>query len=110
MLFNLLSAEQTRSALFEESLLYGALGFAVVFVGIAFLIFVVWLVGLIMAKATQKAKPQNKKMKETSPSIPQTQEDEIDEETLAVITASIMAYYQANKPKCDFVVKRIKRF
>ena len=33
----------------------------------------------------------------------------IDEETVAVITATIMAYYEQVNPKCEFVVRRIKR-
>ena len=35
--------------------------------------------------------------------------DEITEETVAIITAAIMAYYEKNNPKCEFTVKRIKR-
>jgi trk system potassium uptake protein TrkH len=35
--------------------------------------------------------------------------DELDEETVAVIMAALMAYYQTNNPKCEFTVKRIKR-
>ena len=93
-----------------ESLLYAVLGFFVVFVGIAFLIFVVWLVGLIMAKfngvkTVAKVVPEKTKKDEVIPST----ENEVDDETVAVITAAIMAYYQANNPKCEFVVKRIKR-
>ena len=37
------------------------------------------------------------------------QTEEIDEETVAVIMAALMAYYEKNNPKCAFTVKRIKR-
>ena len=33
----------------------------------------------------------------------------VDEETVAVITAALMAYYKQAKPECGFIVKRIKR-
>ena len=61
MLYNILDvAEKTRSADPGEATLYALLGFAVVFLGIAFLIFVVWLVGKIMTKfeGLQKTKKQ----------------------------------------------------
>jgi methionyl-tRNA synthetase len=35
--------------------------------------------------------------------------NEVDEETVAIITAAIMAYYQKNNPKCEFTVRRIKK-
>lgn len=97
-----------------ESLLYAVLGFSVVFIGIAFLIFVVWLVGLIMSKLNgiqTKPKKENVKSQEIKKelAVEESEGEMPDEETIAVITASIMAYYQANKPKCDFVVKRIKK-
>ena len=95
-----------------EAALYALLGFLVVFVGIAFLIFVVWGVGKIMTKNTNKtkAKPQPKVAEKTPVNpVVNKESDEISEETVAVITAAIMAYYQQNNPKCEFTVKRIKR-
>ena len=95
-----------------EAALYALLGFLVVFAGIAFLILVVWLVGKVMAKTTgkSKAKPQPKAVeKPQEQPVAKMEGDEISEETVAVITAAIMAYYQQNNPKCEFTVKRIKR-
>lgn len=40
---------------------------------------------------------------------PASDANELDEETVAVITAAIMAYYQNSNPKCEFTIKRIKR-
>ena len=96
-----------------EAALYALLGFATVFLGIAFLILVVWLVGKAMAKPI--AKPVEKKAEPVKENVvanlavADASEEEISEETLAVITAAIMAYYQQTKPKCEFTVKRIKR-
>ena len=91
--------------------LYALIGYLVVFAGIAFLIFVVWLVGRIMTgmKTSDAPKKAPDAVKETvSPSI-EKQSDEVDEETMAVIMAALMAYYENNYPKCEFTVKRIKR-
>ena len=76
------------------------------------LISVVWLVGRVInaPKTTKKEKLPV----ETSPqTAPTTQisvgESEVDEETQAVITAAITAYYQKQQIPCEFVIKKIKR-
>ena len=113
MLNTLLSSEQTRFAAFGEVGVYALIGFIVVFVGIAFLIGVVWLVGKLMSKTSKqpsKEKPAEAvKVEPSAESVPSVAEDELSDEVIAVITAAIMAYYEKNNPKCDFVVKRIKR-
>ena len=123
MLLNLLASGQDhfRKAGVGEAALYAGIGFAVVFLGILFLILIVWGVGKIIPMiekkaATQKQK-QKQKAKETSaldqpPAVESdetVQSEEINEETVAIITAAIMAYYQKNNPKCEFTVRRIKR-
>lgn len=118
MFYNLLTnALKTRSVSIGEAALYAALGFAVVFVGIIFLIFVVWLVGKIMNANTQKVekpikeKPikEEKEEKEESLAVADATEDELSDEEVIIITAALMAYYEKNNPKCEFTVKRIKR-
>ena len=110
MLLNLL-ADQFREVGIGEAALYALLGYLIVFLGIAFLIFVVWLVGRIISSKQQAPAPVKKQTAQevvaVADAAPVT--DEIDEETLAVITAALMAYYQTNNPKCEFTVKRIKR-
>lgn len=114
MFLNLLATtvDKYREASIGEAALYALLGFLVVFVGIAFLILVVWLTGKFMTK-TQT--PQKKEVKIESPlenvseSLAVADGDAVNEETIAVITAAIMAYYQQTNPKCEFTVKRIKR-
>ncbi len=117
-MFNLLTStlpEGGRYVEIPEALLYALIGFLVVFAGIALLIAVVWLVGKVMSGIKPTAKP---KVKEEKPkqSVQQTQStpvvagaNDIDEETVAVITAALMAYYQNSNPQCGFTVKRIKR-
>jgi sodium pump decarboxylase gamma subunit len=80
-----------------EAALYAVLGFAIVFLGISFLILVVGLVGKVMnkTKATPKAKETQAVKEEIATSLAVSKEtEEISEETIAVITAAIMAYYQ----------------
>ena len=105
-------ADKTRIVSIPEAALYALLGFATVFLGIAFLILVVWLVGKAMSKpiAAPKAKKEEvlKEVKQEA-STPLETSEEVSEETIAVITAAIMAYYQQTQPKCEFTVKRIKR-
>ncbi len=119
MIWNLLTGAADKTREFSsvgEAALYALLGFIVVFVGIAFLIFVVWLVGKIMTKTTGKAgdktakktQPKEKELPKAQPAQ-KTENEEITDETVAIITAAIMAYYQQNNPKCEFTVKRIKR-
>ena len=125
MLNNLLKVSQELAAQgypkddvpIGEVALYAVLGFFIIFVGISFLIFVVWLVGRIMnGQAAPSAKKVGELPKQSkpepiiaAPAALSEGSDEIDEETLAVITAAIMAYYQQQKNKCEFTLKRIKR-
>lgn len=96
-----------------EAAVDALLGFIVVFLGIAFLVGIVWLVGFVMHKATGKTVPKGKKAEKPEALVSassETADDDLpDEETVAVITAAIMAYYVKEKPKCEFTVKRIKR-
>ena len=108
MLNAILAAEKTRTVPIGEAALYALLGFAVVFVGIAFLIFVVWLVGKVMTYTQQREKKVVQTKTETL-ETPLQNEDELSEETVAVIMAALTAYYQASEAKCEFTVKRIKR-
>lgn len=120
MAYQLLASGQDpfRAVGIGEAALYALLGFAVVFVGILFLIFVVWTTGKIISAVEGKAKTSKNKAKqkintEENSAVENTatavQTNEIDEETAAIITAAIMAYYQKNNPKCEFTVRRIKK-
>ena len=95
-----------------EAAIDALLGFLVVFIGIALLVGIIWLVGYIMRKVSGKA-PQTAEKKQ-KPAVgpketPVKESDGLSEEEVAVITAAIMAYYAKEKPKCEFTVKRIKR-
>ena len=118
MLKNLLTmtaeelAEKTRDVSLPEATLYALLGFLMVFVGITFLIFIVWAIGKVMNASKPKEKVLVKeKEPATALSEISVSQDEtaVDDETVAVIMAALMAYYQKNNPKCEFTVKRIKR-
>ena len=118
MLMNLLTSslpEGYVKATIGEAALYALLGYFVVFMGIAFLIFVVWLVGQLISKMEGGKKPQKQQkqapveaasVQETPVSLMQ---EDVDEETVAVIMAALTAYYEKNYPKCEFTIKRIKK-
>ena len=120
MLLNLLNSDPTRFVGVGEAGLYALIGFAVVFLGIAFLIFIVWLVGRVLSKTKAQSTPIMKKatneqeQTKTTNASPKTEtvevaEEELSEETVAIIMAALTAYYEKNNPKCEFTVKRIKR-
>ncbi len=103
-----------------ESAVYALIGFLIVLGGIAFLIAVVWFIGRCMAYLKgepffvkpQKSQPIKKEKPAPKVAVQEvavTASEELSEETVAVITAALMAYYQQTKPECGFIVKRIKR-
>ena len=110
-LLNIVSFEEAPKATVGEAALYALIGFLVVFVGIALLIAVIWLVGKVMngGQSSEKKTIQETLVKAPTVQAKAEEQDEVDEETLAVITAAIMAYYEQQNSKCEFTVKRIKR-
>ena len=110
MLNGLLANAGSETAVsIPEAALYALLGFATVFLGIAFLILVVWLVGKVMSATAKKEKVQKAKPEALETSPVAVKQDDLDEETVAIITAALMAYYVKENRRCEFTVKRIKR-
>lgn len=115
MLNLLFGFNQPGSLSFGEACIYALIGFAVVFAGIALIIFIIWLIGLLMRKTNNFAflskvkKPKKKQQAETVKEVAETESGDIPDEVKAAIMAAIMAYYSEEKPKCEFKVKRIKR-
>ena len=113
MLMNLLTSANLPEGYQKVSVgtaaLYALIGYAVVFAGIAFLIFVVWLVGKLIVKSKPAPKQETAQETFAAPTVTPTMDEEVDEETVAVIMAALTAYYETNYPKCEFTVKRIKR-
>jgi len=119
MIYNLLAdlPEGGQRINVGEALIYGVIGYLVVFLGIAVLVGIVSLVGKLMQKKTgkapQKAAPKAKpaptvQAKSETPKV-SVSDDGISEETIAVITAAIAAYYEKQNRTCGFTVRRIKR-
>lgn len=113
MMINLLAEalDPLRRANAGEAALYATLGFLIVFLGIAFLIFVIWAIGKLVPALEAKTKKVKVEAKSVQEEVkPQASvEDELSDEVIAVITAAIAAYYQKENKKCEFTVKRIKR-
>ena len=101
----------------SEALIYALIGFVVVFLGIVLIIFIIWLIGLILRKTNNLAflnklnikNKFKKKAVEEQPSQIYNEEDGVPDEVKAAIVAAIMAYYDNEKPDCEFIVRRIKR-
>ena len=91
------------------SALYALIGFAVVFAGIVLLVLVVWAVGKIMHRNQAPVQTKQREVTAVQQEVAIADNNEISEETVAVIMAALTAYYQTNNPKCEFTVKRIKR-
>ena len=105
MLQNLLSAGQI-----PETIVYAVLGFLIVIVGIAFLIFIIWLAGKIINIKRNLNSPFKRDVAVESIISPAISSDEeMNEETIAVIMAALIAYYQKENPKCEFTIRRIKK-
>lgn len=101
---------------FGEACIYALIGFMIVFLGIVLIIGIIWLVGLIMRKTDNLSfltAGKKNKAKDNAESDAQdnavVQSDEIPDEVKAAIMAAIMAYYDAEKPQCEFIVKRIRK-
>ena len=107
---------------FGEACIYALIGFLIVFAGIALIILIIWLIGLLMRKTNnlaflstwgraiksvfsrkKKEKPEEHKVQE------ENVEEDIPDEVKVAIMAAIMAYYSEEAPQCEFKVKRIKR-
>ena len=101
--------EGGRFATLGEAAIYALIGFAVVFLGISLLVFIVWGLG----QAFEKIPKALKKKEQPKPAQELQQESvataEIDDETVAVIMAAITAFYQKEQIPCEFVIKKIKR-
>lgn len=89
---------------------YAVFGFLFVFLGIALLVGIFTVLGIIMKKLNAR-KPHVKKSKKwkVETILPQAEEETISAAEVAAITAAIAMYYEGENVKCDFVVKRIKR-
>ncbi len=113
-MFNLLSLINEEGSLgIGEACIYALIGFAVVFAGIALIIFIIWLIGLLMRKTDNLSflnkigKKKKKENKQTEEAV--VADEGIPEEVKVAIIAAIMAYYSEAKAKCEFKVKKIKR-
>ena len=105
---------EENSLSFGDACLYALIGFLIVFIGITIIIFIIWLIGLIMRKTNNlEFLSRIGKKKKTEMRLPEVEDvsgkDEIPDETKAAIVAALMAYYDAEKPECEFRVRRIKR-
>lgn len=100
-----------------ESIIYALIGFAVVFLGIVLIIFIIWLIGWILRKTNNfeifrklsiKGRFSKKRKTETQEETA-SGEEEIPDDVKAAIVAAIMCFYENEKPEIEFIVRKIKR-
>ena len=95
-----------------EGAFYAVFGFAFVLLGIALLILIFTILGLVMKRVNaRKGGAPKKAAQREREALPAALPAETQEtpELVAVISAAIAAYYEGTQQKCDFVVRRIKR-
>lgn len=94
----------------EAGLFTFVLGMLIVFGGMAIIVLVVTVIGKIMVAVKKKPadkKPEQKAI-EGGVSAP-VATDEVSGEVIAVITAAVAAILNEEKPRAEFVVKKIKK-
>lgn len=109
MLSNLLLEVEERHVDVLDGAIYALIGLLVVFAGIALLILIISLFGLIMKRINAPEKSEKKSGGVEIQRVSEAKAEEVPDEIKAAIIAAIMAFYETEKPKCEFVVKRIKR-
>lgn len=92
-----------------EACIYALIGFAIIFIGITLIILIIQFIGFIMKKTDNLAVLSKKKTVKVAPATENAADEDVPDEVKAAIIAAIMAYYTAEKAKCDFKVKRIRR-
>lgn len=90
---------------------YAVFGLVFVAVGIALLVLILMLVGLIMKKTAAKKDEKPAAAQDVGKERPvrENAQDGVTPETVAAIVAALTAFYETENVKCDFVVRRIKR-
>lgn len=87
------------------------LGLLVVFLGMTIIILAVSACGKILSANSEKPKKVKEQVKVENPVVEETSESsEIPTHIKAAIVAAITAYYFESQSKCDFIVKKIRRF
>ncbi len=113
MLYGMLALINQEGSLgFGEACLYALIGFLIVFFGIALIILIIWLIGLILRNNLEflsKIGKKKKKTTEAATEVVKASDGEISDEVKVAIIAAIMAFYSEEMPACEFKVKRIKR-
>lgn len=95
-----------------EGAFYSVFGFVFVFLGIVVLIAIFTLLGLVMKKLNarpKRAKNAQKNAETVAAAEEQEAEESVPPEVVAAITAALACYTEAERQKCDFVVKRIRK-
>ena len=95
-----------------NGLLVFIIGLLIVFLGIVIIVLFVQLAGKIFNKTETTVTTEETVTEETEEVVEEAVEESDDIPTnikLAIIAAVTSYYFSESKPKCDFIVKKIKR-
>lgn len=81
------------------------MGILIVFLGMAFIVAVLLLIGKFFNRTKKETKKEEIKVQETT----QEESNDLDNKTKAAIFAAIYMYYLNEGSSCEFVVKKIKK-
>ena len=88
---------------------YALFGLIFVILGITLLVLIFMGLGAVMKRVNARKKKGATKGQENNGPAAAPREEGVSPEVVVAITAALMAYYEEEHVKCDFVVKRIKR-
>lgn len=109
-LFNLLAEDFSGAPDIFWGVFTFVLGLIVVFAGMAILVLVVSLVAKVMTtKAKKKETAEETETVEAVTATEPAEEDGIPESVRVAIMAAVLAYYEGEGVKNEFVVKKIKK-
>ncbi len=92
-----------------EGAFYAIFGLIFVFLGIALLIGILMLVGFVMQRTDRRKKKKAERGPEPGEIPAPPDAETVSPEVVAAITAALAVYLEAEQPKCEFVVRRIRR-
>lgn len=92
-----------------DGAVYAVFGLAFVILGIALLVAIFTVLGIVMRKINEAKRPPAESIVPEHPVTAGAAPDDIPPEVVAAIVGALTAYYEEEKVTCDFVVRRIKR-
>ena len=92
-----------------DGALFAVFGLVFVILGISLLVLIFTALGAVMKRVNLKKNAPKQNIVPAHPLTSGEKEEGIPPEVVAAITGALMAYFERENVKCDFVVRRIKK-